>query len=610
VNAPAVPSRFEAVAAAPLTVAAGGAASASAIWTRALQRTAGITDDQTALLADVVDAYAAYAAGAPALLADRGSLTYGALAHRSNQFARWAMDRGLRAGDTVCLMLPNSPDYLAIWLGLSRTGIVTALLNTQITGASLAHCVAIAGARAAIVDSAWIDIYRAAAPEGDIWVYGGDQPGVPRIDTRIETYAGGPLEEAERAGLTLKNPALLIYTSGTTGLPKAAHVSHYRIRMWSEWFAGLMEAGPGDRLYNCLPMYHSIGGVAAVGAMLAAGGAVVVREKFSASRFWDDIRAWDCTIFQYIGELCRYLANQPEQPAERSHRLRLCCGNGLRADIWEEFRSRFAIPRLLEFYAATEGSFSLFNVEGQPGAIGKIPGFMAHRSPVALVRFDLETAAPARTPDGLCIRCEAGEPGEALGRLAQGEAGLSTRFEGYTNSAETEGKVLRDVFEKGDAWFRTGDLMRRDHKGFYYFVDRAGDTFRWKGENVATLEVEAALCRCPGVSEANAYGVAIPGTDGRAGMAALVVDPSFDLAALYPYLRDNLPAFARPLFLRLCGQMAVTGTFKHQKQVFIGQGYDPALVHDPLYLNDSTRCGFIAMDTALHSKIAAGSLRL
>ncbi|MDR3462920.1 MAG: long-chain-acyl-CoA synthetase [Beijerinckiaceae bacterium] len=598
------------MAAAPSTAAARGAVSASAIWTRALQRTAGITDDQTVLLADVVDAHAACAAGAPALLADRGSLTYGALAQRSNQVARWAMDRGLKTGDTVCLMLPNSPDYLAIWLGLSRVGIVTALLNTQITGASLAHCIAIAGARIAIVDSAWLDIYRTAAPEGEIWVHGGARAGVPRLEPSIETHASGPLDEAARAGLTLRDPALLIYTSGTTGLPKAARVSHYRIRMWSEWFAGLMEATPNDRLYNCLPMYHSIGGVAAVGAMLAAGGAVVVREKFSASRFWDEVAAWDCTIFQYIGELCRYLVNQPARAMERAHRLRLCCGNGLRADIWDAFRSRFAIPRLLEFYAATEGSFSLFNVEEQPGAIGKIPGFMAHRSPVALVRFDLEAGVPARTPEGFCLRCEPGEPGEALGRLAQGEAGLSTRFEGYTNRAETEGKVLRDVFEKGDAWFRTGDLMRKDRKGFYYFVDRAGDTFRWKGENVATQEVEAVLCRYPGVREANVYGVAIPGMDGRAGMAAVVADPSIDLTALHAHLQQNLPAFARPLFLRLRGQMAVTGTFKHQKQALIGEGYDPATVADPLYLNDTERCAFVALDAALHSKIATGSPRL
>jgi fatty-acyl-CoA synthase len=610
VNAPADPSGFDAATAASMTAVAGGAVSASAIWTRALQRTAGITDDQAILLADIIDAHAAKAPDAPALLADHGSLTYGALSRRSNQFARWAIDRGLRAGDTVCLMLPNSPDYLAIWLGFSRVGIVTALLNTQITGASLAHCIAVACPRLAVIDSAWLSLYQAAAPEGDICVYGGDGPAGRGIDADLDSHDGGPLEEATRAGLTLRNPALLIYTSGTTGLPKAAHVSHYRIRMWSEWFAGLMEAEPADRLYNCLPMYHSIGGVAAVGAMLAAGGAVVVREKFSASRFWDDIRAWDCTIFQYIGELCRYLVSQPEQPVGQPHRLRLCCGNGLRADIWEEFRSRFAIPRLLEFYAATEGSFSLFNVEGQPGAIGKIPGFMAHRSPVALVRYDLETGAPARTPDGLCIRCGVDEPGEALGRLARGEAGLSTRFEGYTNRAETERKVLRDVFEIGDAWFRTGDLMRKDRKGFYYFVDRAGDTFRWKGENVATLEVEAALCGCPGVNEANVYGVAIPGTDGRAGMAALVVDSSFDLAALSLHLRDHLPAFARPLFLRLSGQMAVTATFKHQKQILVRQGYDPTLVHDPLYLYDATRSGFVAMDMSLHSKIASGALRL
>lgn len=585
------------------------APSASAIWTRALSRTAGLRDDQTVTLADVVDSHAARDPGAPALLAAGGCLTYGELAARANQYARWALAQGLRPGDTVCLMLPNSPDYLAIWLGLSRMGAVAALLNTQISGASLTHCIRLAQPKTSIVAAAFCETYEAAWA-GAIWTHGDDKTSPRSLEAAIALLSGAPLDPAIRGGQTLRDRALLIYTSGTTGLPKAANVSHYRIRMWSEWFAGLMEANPDDRLYNCLPMYHSIGGVAATGAMLAAGAAVVVREKFSASRFWDDIRTWDCTIFQYIGELCRYLVNQPEEPQERAHRLRLCCGNGLRETVWRAFQDRFAIPRILEFYAATEGSFSLFNVEGKPGAIGKIPGFMAHRSPVVLVRFDFETGAPVRGADGFCIRCAPDETGEALGRLAQGEAGLSTRFEGYTGTAETESKVLRNVFVNGDAWFRTGDLMRQDRAGFFSFVDRAGDTFRWKGENVATQEVEAVLSRYPGIVEANVYGVEIPGADGRAGMAALVTKSGFELDGFHRFVQDHLPGFARPVFIRLCGTLAVTGTFKHQKQALVKQGFDPRETDDAVYVVDAAAARYVRIDTVQHAAIASGALRL
>ena len=327
--------------------------------------------------------------------------------------------------------------------------------------------------------------------------------------------------------VALHDAALLIYTSGTTGLPKAAHVSHYRIMMWSEWFAGIMDATPDDRLYDCLPMYHSIGGVVAIGAMLAAGGAVIVRDGFSASRFWPDVVATQATIFQYIGELCRYLLTAPESHTVTRHRLRLCIGNGLRADVWEGFAQRFAIPRIIEFYAATEGSFSLFNLEGKPGAIGRIPRFMAHRSPAALVRFDYETESPVRDEAGLCVRCAPGETGEAIGMIARDPASLATRFEGYTSAAETSRKILHDVFKSGDMWFRTGDLMRQDAAGFFYFVDRIGETFRWKGENVATSDVADAIGSCPGVLDVAVYGVAVPFADGRAGMAAVVTAAGF-----------------------------------------------------------------------------------
>ncbi len=309
---------------------------------------------------------------------------------------------------------------------------------------------------------------------------------------------------------------------------------------------------------------------------------MLIRPRFSASRFWDEIVENDCTLFQYIGELCRYLVNSPPHPGETAHRLRLCCGNGMRGDVWERFETRFRIPRILEFYAATEGNISLYNVEGRPGAIGRVPRFLAHRFPVALVKCDPDTRALARGPDGRCIPCGHDEPGEALGRI--GEAGRP--FEGYVDGDATEAKIARDVLAKGDAWFRTGDLMRRDAGGFYYFVDRLGDTFRWKGENVATEEVAAALRKCRGVTEAVVYGVAISGMEGRAGMAALAITEDFDLAAFRREIEAALPDYARPVFLRLCARIAATASFKPATAELARDGYDPARVTEPLYLDD------------------------
>ena len=377
----------------------------------------------------------------------------------------------------------------------------------------------------------------------------------------LEGLDGGSLLPTERPGITIDDRALLIYTSGTTGLPKAASISHRRILNWGGWFAGLTNATPEDRLYNCLPIHHSVGGVVAPCSMLSAGASVVLTEKFSATGFWRDVVRWDCTLFQYIGEFCRYLLRAPLSEFEDRHQVRLACGNGLRGDIWEAFQARFAIPQILEFYAATEGNFSLYNVEGKPGAIGRIPPFLAHRFPVAIVRFDPELGLPTRAADGLCIPCDRNEVGEAIGRIGiAGEGG--GRFEGYTDAAETERKILRDVFVAGDAWFRTGDLMTLDASGYFHFVDRVGDTFRWKGENVAASEVNQAVTDCPGVVDATTYGVRIPGVDGRAGMIAIVVDGDFDLGEFQSSLARQLPVYARPAFVRICAALDITETFK------------------------------------------------
>ena len=578
-------------------------------WVRALEMTAPLAQNSSATLPVLIDHLGDKFATAPALLSDRQSLTYRDLAERSNRYARWALGRGLARGDVVCLFMRNCPDYMTIWLGITRIGAVVSLVNTNLSGDSLLHAVNTVAPKHVIVGAelahALAAVLPRLAPGIQCWAYGEGSHGYPRIDHEIQRSAGDRLRSPECHPPSLEDRALYIYTSGTTGLPKAANVSHFRLMQWSHWFAGMMDIRSSDRMYNCLPMYHSIGGVAATGAMLVNGGSVVLRQRFSASRFWDDVAEWDCTLFQYIGELCRYLLNTPPHPREAEHRIRLCCGNGLRADVWVEFKHRFRIPQILEFYAATESNVSLYNCEGKPGAIGRIPSFLAHRFPMTLVRFDIETAKPIRNGEGFCIRCSTNEVGEAIGRIVDDGSSPGSRFEGYTDAGASDRKVLRNVFANGDAWFRTGDLMRRDAQGYFYFVDRIGDTFRWKGENVSTTEVAETISASPGVIEAVVYGVTIPGTEGRAAMAALVVSETFDLVAFRRHLTERLPEYARPVFLRIRGEIEMTATFRPKKQALSAEGYDPAVIRDALYFNDPAPQAFVKLDTTLYQRIQA-----
>ena len=584
-------------------------------WVRALEATAPIFANPRRLLSGIVEELAQSRGNALALLSVGESLSFSALAERANAYARWALDQEVAAGETVCLMMPNRPEYMAIWLGLTSVGVVVALINTQLCGPALSHCINIVIPKHVIVAAELVEQFTSEAVQlanqPKLWTHGdGAASEFDRIDLRVERFSRAPLMASERRVVTIGDRALLIYTSGTTGLPKAANVSHRRLLEWSLWFAGLMNAGPEDRMYDCLPMYHSVGGVVATGALLVCGGSVLIRDRFSTQHFWDDVIDGDCTLFQYIGELARYLLNAPGNPRERSHRLRLCCGNGLRADVWEKFQARFAIPRILEFYAATEGNFSLYNVEGKVGAIGRVPSFLTHRFPLALVKFDAAAGEPARDENNFCIRCLINEVGEAIGRIGEDAGSVGGEFEGYSDSEQSEKKILRHVFERGDAWYRTGDLMRRDASGFFFFIDRVGDTFRWKGENVATSEVAAAITAFPGIKEANVYGVRVPGTEGAAGMAALVVDGELDFSKFRQHLAKLLPAYARPLFLRITDQIDATSTFKHTKNDLQRDGYDPAATSNRIYFDDPAQRGFVQVDTMLYAEIQTGKLRI
>jgi fatty-acyl-CoA synthase len=342
-----------------------------------------------------------------------------------------------------------------------------------------------------------------------------------------------------------------------------------------------------------------------VGGALLSGGTLVIARRFSAKRFWSDCTQHDVTAFQYIGELCRYLLNSPPHPDERRHQIRCAIGNGLRPEIWEPFQQRFQIPRIVEFYGATEGNLALINVSGKVGAIGQFPPFLRKAVGIEVVRFDIESEEIVRGADGFCQRCDSDEAGELLIKITG-----TARFEGYTSEAATEKKVLRNAFEEGDAYFRSGDLLRLDAEGFFYFVDRIGDTFRWKGENVATSEVAEVISAAAGIEEANVYGVSISGTDGRAGMAALVTNDDFDMDVLSRLVEDGLASYARPIFVRILQQMDITGTFKHRKLDLVREGFDPAQLSDRLFFRDPEKGRYVPLDASAFERIESGQIRL
>lgn len=566
-----------------------------------------VRPDQEISIADFVEERVAAAPHRLAVLFEGRKITNAELDAAANRVARWASAQGVGRGDVVSLLMENRPEFVITWLGLAKLGAVTALINTNLRGHPLAHSLELAGARHLVAGAelgAALESAREHVKEWPtVWGTGGGVAGARDLDAELAARSPDPIDREVRRGLKAADKLFYIYTSGTTGLPKAANVSHQRACMMGGGAAGAQQLSPEDRVYVTLPLYHSAGGVMAAGGALISGGALVLARKFSASRFWSDCRENEVTSFQYIGELCRYLLHTPEHPDERRHRVRVCIGNGLRPEIWEAFQERFGIPRIIEFYGATEGNVALMNLDGKVGAVGRLPGFVRRAVGVSLVRYDVAKDEHERGPDGFCIPCKPGEVGEAIGRIT----GVS-RFEGYSSPEATEKKILRNVFKPGDAYFRTGDLLRMDADDYFYFVDRIGDTFRWKGENVSTSEVAEVLSVCPGVKEANVYGVAVPEQDGRAGMAALVVQEGFDPAPLAERCTRELPAYARPIFLRLLPQIEVTGTFKHRKVELVKEGFDPAAIPDPLYFLDGER--YVPLDAALHARILRGEQRL
>ncbi len=571
-----------------------------------------LSPEMTRTAADIIEHWAAETPDQVAIEFEGRSYTYAEYNAAANRYAEWALAQGLGQGDAVALLMENRPDFLFAWCGMAKIGVISALINTNLKDRALAHSLEISQARHLILGAELGENFATARDlmETPItaWAQDGAAEGAEDLNAALAAQPGRPIGKEARPNLRGKDVCFYIYTSGTTGLPKAANFSHMRFFTAMLAWSVAAQATAKDKMFLVLPLYHSAGGVAAPGTVLAVGGTIVLKRKFSVTTFWKDLAASEATLFEYIGELCRYLLNAPPHPDERNHKLRVIVGNGLRPEIWNEFQERFAIPRIVEFYGATEGNVTLFNFDGHPGSIGRVPPYARRTIPVDLVRFDVEKEEPMRGPDGLCLPCAPGEIGEAVGRIDPNVA--RTRFEGYSNAEATKKKILENVFTPGDSYYRTGDLMRRDAQGYYYFVDRIGDTFRWKGENVATSEVAEAMSVFPGIAEANVYGVHVPNSDGRAGMAAITADGEIDLTGLYSHLAEALPAYARPLFLRMRPQMEITGTFKHRKVELVKEGFDPNVVQDPLYMRDDERQTYVPLSPRLFDDVTSGAMKL
>ncbi|KAJ3086106.1 Fatty-acid-CoA ligase FadD6 [Quaeritorhiza haematococci] len=659
----------------------------------------------------------------------------------SNRMARWLLEQGAKPKDVIAMMMENSAEFIFTWLAINKIGAVAAFINYNLREKSLLHCLKIANSSFLIFHDKFADALKEIhtelhdATKTEFKYFAIDTGSAPATDAAVDAseetsfhfktidmqlsfaaFDGKALPAAVRRSANIDDPAILIYTSGTTGMPKAAVITHARHMLGGNIFACTFHVRSDDRIYNCLPLYHSAAAIIGMGTVFRTGATIIISRKFSASRFWEECFASRATVIQYIGEIARYLLNVPEPEegsakwnAEKTHCVRLAIGNGMRPDVWGRFKKRFAVREVGEFYASTEGNVQLANwntgEEGM-GAIGRTGPILRQIQGMKIVRFDYETEAPIRGPNGLCIECKPGEPGELIGPIRGWDP--TKDFKGYHGNKEaTQKKILQDVFRKdvtayvrSSSWnvkyeptqvdtssrWKTSKCQsdarckRRERLLTHSETDRArvtpgsapvtclpstiwvtgGSTTEsetpsflrqapirpltnlfpshyldiicffipqqsifipplaislshhagWKGENVATTEVAQPIAAYPHVKEANVYGAEVPGKDGRAGMAAIVTDPGFDIEGLAPYLRSKLPKYAVPLFIRLQPEMAITTTFKHQKVELRKQGMDPSKVTDPLYFLDPATNKYSSFGAAEYQGIVDGKIKI
>ena len=534
-----------------------------------------------------------------------GATTFGAFNQGVNRYAHALKRNAVERGDVVAIMMENSRDLLEAQGAVAKLGAIGALINTSLRGQALQHVVAASGAKLLIADAACGAAVSEIASRLARECFSFDpQPGIRDLRSLLEESSDA---ECDIPDVGLGEIFLYIYTSGTTGYPKPAIVRHARFTLGGYSLAAILGLDEGDCIYAPTPLYHGYSNFVGFSPALHNASAFASRKRFSARHFLSDVRRTHSTHLLYVGEVCRYLLNQAPSDLDRAHSLRVASGPGLRPDVWRRFVDRYGIDRIIETYGQTEANVSLMNLGGPIGSIGRAaPG--THRN-LRLVRFDAEAQQPIRDAAGRVTECAVGEVGELLSVVSDG---TRMSFDGYVDRADNEEKLVRDCFEVGDLYLRTGDLMRRDSRSYYYFVDRVGDTFRWKGENVATMEVAEILNGAPGVAETAVYGVEVPNNEGRAGMALVVPadGATFEGRAYYRFAERTLPRYARPLFVRVSAAMDVTGTLKYSKRRLQAEGFDVTRVRDPVYFRDEAIGTYRLLCEEVLKQIIAGTIRV
>ncbi|KAG8177006.1 hypothetical protein JTE90_006950 [Oedothorax gibbosus] len=535
----------------------------------------------------------------------------------SNQVANCFAELGFRRGDDVAVFMESKAEFVAIWLGLSKIGVVPALINSNLRLHTLSFSITVVNCKAVIFSSELMEAVKDVSPTLNessagmqYFCMGNFDPSAfpaRSLDLLIKESSTIPPNDNNKGNMN--DRLFYVYTSGTTGMPKAAIIRHSRFMWLGAGIHFMNKIKSDDVLYTALPLYHTAGGILSLSQTICFGTTCCIRGKFSASKFWDDCIKYKATVAQYIGELCRYILAQPEKPNERDHCIRLMFGNGLRPQIWKQFVERFNIPNIGELYGSTEGNANIINIDNKMGAVGFMSRIIPTIYPVSLIKVDASTGEVIRSPKGLCVRCEPGEPGEFVGKIIDSDP--IRRFDGYVNQSATKKKIVRDCFAKGDMAFLSGDLLTMDEDGYLFFVDRTGDTFRWRGENVSTMEVEGLISKVLHHADSVVYGVEVPDNEGRAGMAAITdPDHSVDLKELQSELSRVLPPYAIPLFIRLCDNLEATGTFKLKKVDLQKEGFNPSTIKDPLYYLNKKLGGYVSLDDEAYKNICSGKIRL
>ena len=565
-------------------------------------------------MVDKLEEHAANLADNVAVLFEDRRISWAELNAKANQMANYFRSRGVTYGDKIAVNMENRPELLFVVMGAQKLGAIAGMVNTGQTHEALAHSLKLIEPKLIVIGSECLDnmdsvadIIEAHHADKLLYVADAGHAGPPAgyLDLMQESEGQGTENIVPDQVLTLGTATYYIFTSGTTGLPKASITTHMKIlRAGTQFGVNVMTLGPKDTYYCALPLYHSNALVVGFGSCLAGGATFALRRKFSASQFWEDCIKVNATAAIYIGELLRYLSAQPERPSDTAHNVTRVLGNGLRPDIWMAFKDRFNIARVHEFYGASEGNSGFVNIFNFDKTVGWSPGYGKDWD---VISYDVDEDEPIRGDDTYMNRVPTDDTGLLIFQITE-----KNPFDGYTDAQASEKKILRDVFEKGDAWFNTGDLVVLQKHGHIQFGDRIGDTFRWQGENVATTEVESVIMKWPEIEDAVVYGVTVPGRDGRCGMLYLTQkqEGQIDLDGLAAHMRENLPAYAVPRFIRIGQKVDVTGTFKFQKSKLKNAAYKVAEVDDPLHLLARDADTVVPLTANVQSQIDAGDVRL